>query len=94
MENLFTQAKIRSGLFIFLFPFIVGCSVFGGTNYSSNPVVATQQRHIEDLKAEVRNAERNTEEAELREKAAKNRLKAAEAELKVIESELKRRNNL
>lgn len=81
----------KFSFFLLLIPVMMGCSAFG-SSVSNNPAVATQQRHVDDLKQEVRNAELNTKEAKLREKAAESRLKAAEQELKVLESEIKRRS--
>lgn len=81
--------KLVSGTFIMLFPLMVSCSVIGGNSYSDNPAVAAQQKQVESLKLELREAERLAEEAELREKAAKDRLKAAENELKVLKSQAK-----
>ncbi|WP_207431511.1 hypothetical protein [Sabulibacter ruber] len=85
--------RIASGAFALFFPVLVGCSVLpGGTSYSSDPVVAEQQRRIETLRAELKQAERDTEYAEEREKAAKSKLKAAEDELKVLKTAAGRRN--
>ncbi|MCC9136983.1 hypothetical protein ACFSKU_05455 [Pontibacter silvestris] len=90
----FTYKSIASGAMVALFPFMVGCSVFSGNSSVSNdPVVAAQQREIQELKRQVEEAERYTDEAEEREKAAKDRLKAAEHELKALESRAERQSN-
>ena len=78
--------RFFSGTLILMFPLIMSCSVIGG-GYSDNPAVAAQQKQVESLKLELREAERLAEEARLREKAAKDRLKAAEHELKALRSQ-------
>ena len=77
---------------IVLFPFMMSCSVFGGSKVSNDPQVAAQQRVVNDLEREYQEAKRYAEEANQREKAAKDRLKAAEHELKALEEQAKRRS--
>ncbi|WP_139237092.1 hypothetical protein [Pontibacter akesuensis] len=89
-----TYKSIMSGIMILFFPLMMSCSVLGGgSGYSNDPAVAAQQRVVEDLKREVKEAESLAEEAEQREKAAKNRLKAAEQELKALKSRAERESN-
>lgn len=85
MKAFYTKAT--TGLFILIFPFIVGCSVLGGNSYSSDPVIRKQQEEIERLEEEYKELKRLAKEAEEREKAAKARLKAAEHELKAMKSQ-------
>ena len=66
-----TYTKVTTGLFVLLFPFIVGCSVIGGTSYSSDPGIRKQQEEIERLEEEHKELKRLAEEASQREKAAK-----------------------
>jgi len=86
-----TYNKIASAGLVLLFPIMTSCSVFSGNNLSDSPAVAAQQQRVEALKAELKEAERYTDEAQEREKAAKDRLKAAEHELKAAEAQAKRR---
>jgi hypothetical protein len=86
MKKIYTKAL--TGLFILVFPFIVGCSLMGGSSYSSDPNIRKQQEEIERLEAEHKDLKRLADEAIQREKAAKARLKAAEHELKAMKSQL------
>ncbi|MBD1395761.1 hypothetical protein H9Q13_01165 [Pontibacter sp. JH31] len=87
-----THKSISSFCFILLFPLLLGCSTFGGSQVSDDPAIVTQQQEVDQLKKEVREAERLSEEARQREKAAKDRLNAAEHELKALEERAKRRS--
>ncbi|MBC3541130.1 hypothetical protein ACFSC6_03040 [Rufibacter sediminis] len=89
--KLFSYTKLTTPVLLFVLTLMVSCSVLTGGGYSSDPLVAEQQRRVESLKAEVKQAEQETEAAEEREKAAKSRLKAAQDELKVFQTEAKRR---
>lgn len=87
----YTFRNMASVAFIALLPLMSGCSLVSGSSTSDSPVVSAQQERVNELKDELKEAERYTSEAKQREKAAKSRLKAAEHELKAAEEQAKRR---
>ncbi|WP_205504364.1 hypothetical protein [Rufibacter psychrotolerans] len=90
--NVFSLNKRAASVLVLVLPLVMGCSVLSGGGYSSDPVVADQQRKVEALRAELSQAEKDTEYAKERERAAKSRLKAAEDELRVLKTAASRRN--